>query len=104
MNNYLIPANSKKSQLIFGMFRGVDLIILLIGASVSLVLMFAISGDNIGIVFIKLLPLALSLLLIVPIPQYHNVLVFLQDKDGNELVKEDLQSLISLNSKCKSIN
>ena len=32
-----------------------------------------------------------------------NVLVFLQDKDGNELVKEDLQSLISLNSKCKSM-
>lgn len=79
MNNYLIPANSKRSQLIFGMFRGVDLIILLIGASISLVLMFAISGDNLGIIFIKLLPLAISLLLIVPIPQYHNVLVFLQE-------------------------
>ena len=79
MNNYLIPANSKKSQLIFGLFRGVDLILLLIGASISLILMFAISGDTIGIVFVKLLPLGLSLLMIVPIPQYHNVLVFLQE-------------------------
>ena len=39
MNTYIIPANSKRSQLIFSMFRGVDLIIFLIGASISLLLL-----------------------------------------------------------------
>ena len=79
MNNYLIPANSKKSQLIFSIFRGIDLIILLLGASLSLILFFAISGDTVGALFIKFLPIGLSLLLIMPLPYYHNVLVFLQE-------------------------
>jgi len=79
MNNYLIPANSKKSQLIFSLFRGIDLIILFIGASISLVLLFALDGDSIRVLIIKLLPIATSLLLVFPVAYYHNVLVFLQE-------------------------
>lgn len=79
MNQYLIPANSKKSQLIFGMFRGVDIGVMAIGICTSLILMFAITGDSVPILVIKLLPLGLGLLLVVPLPQYHNVLVFLQE-------------------------
>ena len=64
MNDYLIPANSKKSLLIMGMFKGSDLWILGIGISISLILMFGIKGDEVGILVIKLLPLAIAVLLI----------------------------------------
>ena len=53
MNDYLIPANSKKSLLIMGMFKGSDLWILGIGISISLILMFGIKGDEVGILVIK---------------------------------------------------
>ena len=46
MNGYLIPANSKKSQLIFGLFKLRDLIILLTGVLVTLVFLFLISDDS----------------------------------------------------------
>lgn len=79
MNNYIIPANSKKSQLIFGLFKEIDLIILLIGACITLILMFVLQGDTIGMMVIKLLPVGTSLLLVFPWPQYHNVRVLLQE-------------------------
>lgn len=78
-NQYLIPANSKKSQLIFSVFRGIDLIILLVSGFVTLILLFIIPGDTILTTIIKLLPISIGLLLIMPIPYYHNVLVFLQE-------------------------
>ena len=77
--NYLIPANSKKGQLIFNIFRWVDLVIALIGGLFTLVLMFALPGDSIPILVVKLLPLGIALLLVLPIPYYHNVLVFLEE-------------------------
>lgn len=79
MNQYLIPANSKKSQLILSMFRMIDIWIIIGGAIITLLLMFAIPGEAIYLLVIKLLPLALALLLVVPLPEYHNVLVFLQE-------------------------
>ena len=36
MEQYLIPANSKKSQLIFGVFQPIDLVIMVIGIFLSL--------------------------------------------------------------------
>ena len=79
MNQYLIPANSKKSQLIFSVFRPIDLGIVLIGGLVTLIMMFAVPGDTIGALFIKFLPIGFSLMLVLPIPYYHNILVFLQE-------------------------
>ena len=79
MDNYLIPANSKKSQLIFNLFRPIDLYILLTGAAITLVLMFAIQGDSILGLVIKLIPIGLGTLLVMPLPYYHNVLVFLRE-------------------------
>ena len=38
MNQYLIPANSKKSQLYFGLFRGIDLIVLMTGGLLTMVM------------------------------------------------------------------
>lgn len=78
-NNYLIPANSKKSQLILNAFRMVDLLIMGAGALITLALMFIIPGDGLVELTIKLLPLGIGLLLVVPIPFYHNVLVFLRE-------------------------
>ena len=79
MNQYLIPANSKKGQLLFNVFRPIDLGIVLIGAAITLILMFALPGDQIWVIFIKLLPIGFCLLLVLPIANYHNVLVFLQE-------------------------
>ena len=79
MNEYLIPANSKKGQLIFNIFRPIDLAVLGTGAFLTLILALLISGQQMFITVIKLLPLAISLLLVLPLPYYHNVLVFLQE-------------------------
>ena len=79
MNQYLIPANSKKGQLIFNVFRWIDLVIVIVGAIITLILLFAIPGQTILALFIKLLPIGICVLLVMPIPYYHNVLVFLQE-------------------------
>lgn len=79
MNEYLIPANSKRSQLIFSIFRPIDLSILICGAVITLVLMFVLKGDTVNELIFKLSPIAITGLLIMPISYYHNGLVFLQE-------------------------
>ncbi len=79
MNNYLIPANSKKGQLMFGIFRPIDLTVLIAGGFVTLLFMFIIPGETFTVLVLKLLPLAICVLLVVPIPYYHNVLVFIEE-------------------------
>ena len=54
---YLIPANSKKGQLIFNMFRPIDLIIFAVGACTTLILMFAIQATTMFALIIKLAPI-----------------------------------------------
>ena len=68
MNDYLIPANSKKGQLIFTIFRPIDLAILLSGGFITFVMLFVIPGQDISTLVIKLLPLTICVLLVVPIP------------------------------------
>ena len=79
MNQYIIPANSKRSQLIFGIFREIDLVILGTGISISLLLFFAVKGDGVIDMVIDLLPLAISVLLVLPVAFYHNTLVYIQE-------------------------
>ncbi len=80
MNNmYLIPANSKKSLLIFSVFRLFDLILFGSGAILTLIFLFVFSGDSILELVIKLSPVGITGLLVMPIPYYHNVLVFLTE-------------------------
>ena len=79
MNNYLIPANSKKGQLMFGVFRPIDLAVVIGGAFVTLLMMFVVPGQGFMTLVLKLLPLTLCVLLVVPIPYYHNVLVFIEE-------------------------
>ena len=77
---YIIPANSKKSQLIFNVFRPIDLFgILLPGALLTVVFLFVFPGVSISAIIIKLAPVSLALFLVMPIPFYHNVLVYLRE-------------------------
>lgn len=77
MNNYLIPANSKKSQLILGFFRGIDLILFGSGVGVTLILLLTIQSASIGIMVLILAPALITGFLVMPVPNYHNVLQFI---------------------------
>ncbi len=78
MDGYLVPANTKKSTLIFGMLRGIDAIILGVGIAISVILLMIVGGDNVWILLLACLPMIVSLLLVLPIPHYHNTLVGIQ--------------------------
>lgn len=77
-HNYLIPANSKKSMLILGFFTPIDLIIFGVGCTVTLSLLF-LFNDSIGMsgLLLVLAPALVSAFLVMPVPNYHNVLQLL---------------------------
>lgn len=72
--NYLIPANSKKSELILGLFTKMDLILFLTGVGLTLLMMLVIKSDSFVVMMLVLLPALISAFLVFPIPHYHNVL------------------------------
>lgn len=73
-NFYLIPANSKKSEMILGLFTLVDLCLFGAGVILTIILMLAIHTDSfVGMVLI-LLPALISGFLVFPVPNYHNIL------------------------------
>lgn len=74
MNGYLIPANSKKGTLIFSIFRPFDLILFSVGVVISLLLLAVVPTENIIAVTLALIPVIICGLLVLPIPNYHNVL------------------------------
>lgn len=77
MNQYLIPANANRGKLILGYFRGIDLAIFLIGIAITFVLMMTLDLSSIVIAAIALTPALVCGFLVIPIPYYHNILVFL---------------------------
>ena len=72
-NSYLIPANSKKSMLIFGYFNTVDLIIFGCGIGLSFLLMMFLPMDQFVFAILAIIPGSICALLVFPIPNYHNV-------------------------------
>lgn len=78
MNNYLIPANSKKSQLILSLFTVGDLILFGSGIAITVILLLIVRTNNLGIMILAILPALITGILVLPIPNYHNVLGFLQ--------------------------
>ncbi len=76
-NNYLIPANSKKSQLILGFFTPVDLIIFLVGVGITVILLMLIKSNNIYVMIGLASPALISAFLVAPIANYHNVMTML---------------------------
>ena len=78
MNGYLVPANSKKGTLILNMFRPSDMIIFGVGAAITLLMFMIVNTDSTVMVLISCIPMGVTALLVVPIPNYHNVLCALQ--------------------------
>ena len=73
MNNFLIPANTKKSMLIFGLFTKFDLILFMAGIGTSLLLLMILPVQQIEIGIIALLPAFVTGFLVMPIPNYYNM-------------------------------
>ena len=74
MNEYLIPANTKKSKLILGFFTPVDLIIFGIGCLTTITLLFIFQEMTFQMALVVLLPAVVAGFLVMPVPNYHNVL------------------------------
>lgn len=72
-NSYLIPANSKKSMLKFGLFNTADLIIFGVGVGISLLLMMILSVDKFWMAILAITPGLICSFLVIPIPNYHNI-------------------------------
>ena len=77
-NQFLIPANSKKSKLIFSIFTTFDLVMFAIGLSTSLLMMLLIRTSNIVVMALLIMPALVTGILVLPIPNYHNVMGFLK--------------------------
>ena len=71
--SYLIPANSKKSILIFGLFTGSDLLIAAIGVGLSLILMSVLHTESLVLAVVSILPMFIAAFLVFPVPNYHNI-------------------------------
>ena len=77
MNQYLIPANTKKGELIFGLFRPIDLIILGSGVSLTLLFILLVPLTSTQLVVFALSPAIICGCLVIPVPNYHNMLVII---------------------------
>ena len=73
-NNYLIPANAKKSQLIFGFFTPTDLILFSSGCLLTLLLLLLIPNASLSELIMIVMPAVVTGFLVMPVMHYHNVL------------------------------
>ena len=75
-NSFLVPANAKRGRLILNIFRPFDLILFCSGVGFSVITLSI--GENftssIWFVILALLPGCICALLVIPIPNYHNIL------------------------------
>lgn len=78
MNNYLIPANSKKSMLILGLFNKLDLIILGCGIGATLLLLLILPVEELSMALIAIAPGLVCGFLVLPVPNYHNIRTFIK--------------------------
>ena len=76
-NNYLIPANSKKSQLILGFFTPLDLGLFGTGCALTILLLMLVRNASMVEMIIILLPALITGFLVTPVLYYHNVLQFI---------------------------
>lgn len=76
MNSYLIPANSKRSMLIFSLFRPIDLTIFIIGCIGTFALIFINTPQDMADIFVDLLPLIIATVMITPVPNQMNIWSF----------------------------
>lgn len=76
MNGFLVPANAKKGTLILNLFLPFDIILFGSGIFISLMLLAFSDNttDTLTVILISL-PALITGLLVMPIPNYHNVRV-----------------------------
>ena len=74
MNNYLIPANTKKGMLILGVFKPFDLIMFGTGCLISIILLALVPIADTLTVVLVLMPALVTGFLVIPIPYYHNLI------------------------------
>lgn len=72
--NYLIPANAKRGQYLFGLFRPVDLIIFGVGIVATLILVALMPMDQTWAAVLAVAPGLICSLLVAPVAYYHNIL------------------------------
>lgn len=77
--NYLIPANSKRSMLIFGLFTSFDLILFASGVGITILLLLIISPSTLLGAAIDLAPAVITGFLVLPIPNYHNTRTLIKE-------------------------
>ncbi len=81
-NQYLVPANTKRGQLIASIFRPIDLGIFVTGVLTTIIILIVVSNlasSNLLITILALLPALICTGLVVPVANYHNVLVAIQE-------------------------
>lgn len=76
---YLIAANSKRGQLIFNIFRPIDLYIAIGGSVTTIVLFLLVKPSSLWTAIVILLPILVCAFLVIPIPNYHNMMCVLQN-------------------------
>lgn len=77
--NYLIPANTKKSLLYFGLFNKFDLILFGSGIALSILLLLILPVEQLMFAIIAVIPGLVTGFLVFPIPHYHNVLTVIRN-------------------------
>ena len=76
---FLIPANTKKSMLIFGLFTTFDLILFGTGIGVTVLLLMIVNPSSLLIACIDLAPAVICGFLVLPVPNYHNIRIVIQE-------------------------
>ena len=72
-NTYLIPANSKRGLLYFGLFTLNDLILFGSGIVLTFILFYVLPVGNLLYAILAILPGIICGFLVIPVPNYHNV-------------------------------
>ncbi len=78
MSGFLIPANSKRSMLIFGLFNKFDLVLFGSGLGVSFILLLLLPLDSLLVALLAIAPGLVTGFLVIPVPNYHNILTVLK--------------------------
>ena len=78
MNSYLVPSNAKRGTLIFNIFRPFDLIMFGAGILTTLLLFVITPSGDTTMMVIACLPVGITGFLVIPVPNYHNILCAIQ--------------------------
>ena len=76
MNSFFIPANTKRSMLIFSIFRKVDLIIFIVGIVLTFIMIMILPPNNLVDIGVDILPLLVTAFMVMPIPNQMNIWSF----------------------------